>query len=72
MRYTTKEDLVLDKYFGNETLRLSNSKACKDIGIQIVSSGPDSTELDEIKYGYIKMIQKAKIYLYTNTLLYLR
>lgn len=71
-RYTTKEDLVLDKYFGNETLRLSNSKACKDIGIQIVSSGPDSTELDEIKYGYIKMIQKQKIYLYTNTLLYLR
>lgn len=66
-RYTTKEDLVLDKYFGNETLRLSNSKACKDIGIQIVSSGPDSTELDEIKYGYIKMIQKAKKYIYIQT-----
>lgn len=66
-RYTTKEDLDLDKYFENKTVRLSNSDACKNIGMQIVSSGPDSTELDEIKYGYIKMIQKAKKYIYIQT-----
>ncbi len=66
-RYTTKEDLDLDKYFENKTVRLSNSDVCKNIGMQIVSSGPDSTELDEIKYGYIKMIQKAKKYIYIQT-----
>lgn len=67
-RYTTKEDLDLNKYF-NETCYTSNSnsKSNKDIGIQIVSSGPDITDLDEIKYGYIKMIQKAKKYVYIQS-----
>lgn len=67
-RYTTKEDLDLNKYF-NETCYTSNSnsKPNKDIGIQIVSSGPDITDLDEIKYGYIKMIQKAKKYVYIQS-----
>ena len=38
-----------------------------NVGIQIVSSGPDITELDEIKYGYIKMIQKARKYIYIQS-----
>ena len=66
-RYTTKEYLDLNKYFENEIPRVYNPNACKNIGIQIVSSGPDSADLDEIKYGYIKMIQKAKKYIYIQT-----
>ena len=59
-RYTTKEDLVLNKYFNNEeNVNLNSYKLDGDIGVQIVSSGPDISELDEIKYGYIKMIQNA-------------
>ena len=66
-RYTTKEYLNLDKYFENKPISLSSPEACKNIGMQIVSSGPDSSDLDEIKYGYIKMIQKAKKYIYIQT-----
>ena len=66
-RYTTKEDLDLNKYFENKKYMLRNSNTSNNIGIQIVSSGPDITELDEIKYGYIKMIQKAKKYIYIQT-----
>ncbi|MEG2789387.1 MAG: cardiolipin synthase, partial [Romboutsia sp.] len=67
-RYTTKEDLDLNKYF-SEDCCTSNLKIepKKNIGIQIVSSGPDITDLDEIKYGYIKMIQKAKKYVYIQS-----
>ena len=37
-----------------------------DVGIQIVSSGPDS-DWEQIKYGYIKMIMSAKEYIYIQT-----
>ncbi len=37
-----------------------------DVGIQIVSSGPDQ-EWEQIKYGYIKMILAAKEYVYIQT-----
>ncbi|WP_318508926.1 cardiolipin synthase [Bacillus sp. T3] len=37
-----------------------------EIGIQIVSSGPDS-EWEQIKHGYIKMILSAKKYVYIQT-----
>src|SRR5690625_1574910 len=37
-----------------------------DVGIQIVSSGPDS-DWEQIKYGYIKMILSAKEYIYIQT-----
>src|SRR5699024_5363938 len=37
-----------------------------DVGIQIVSSGPDQ-EWKQIKYGYIKMILNAKEYVYLQT-----
>ena len=65
-RYTTKEDLDLNKYFNEKTSSI-RKKDNKNIGIQIVSSGPDITDLDEIKYGYIKMIQKAKKYVYIQS-----
>jgi len=37
-----------------------------DVGIQIVSSGPDS-DWEQIKYGYIKMVLSAKEYIYVQT-----
>lgn len=37
-----------------------------DVGIQIVSSGPDQ-QWEQIKYGYIKMILAAKEYVYIQT-----
>ncbi|WP_339165567.1 cardiolipin synthase [Siminovitchia sp. FSL H7-0308] len=37
-----------------------------DTDVQIVSSGPDS-EWEQIKYGYIKMINSAKDYIYIQT-----
>ena len=37
-----------------------------DVGIQIVSSGPDQ-DWEQIKYGYIKMIMAAKEYVYIQT-----
>lgn len=37
-----------------------------DVGVQIVSSGPDS-EWEQIKYGYIKMVLSAKEYIYIQT-----
>jgi len=37
-----------------------------DVGVQIVSSGPDS-DWEQIKYGYIKMIFAAKEYIYIQT-----
>ncbi|MEN1967550.1 cardiolipin synthase [Lentibacillus sp. N15] len=37
-----------------------------DVGIQIVSSGPDS-DWEQIKNGYIKMILSAKHYIYIQT-----
>ncbi|QJA09989.1 cardiolipin synthase [Romboutsia sp. CE17] len=67
-RYTTKENLDLAKYFDEcQTPNISFNKSSNNIGIQIVSSGPDITELDEIKYGYIKMIQKARKYIYIQS-----
>jgi cardiolipin synthase len=37
-----------------------------DVGIQIVSSGPDQ-DWEQIKYGYIKMILTARDYVYIQT-----
>ena len=37
-----------------------------EIGMQIVSSGPDS-EWEQIKYGYIKMISSAKKSIWIQT-----
>lgn len=61
-RYTTHEDINFTKYL-NDDINPYNG----NVGIQIVSSGPDLCEIDEIKYGYLKMIQKAKKYLYIQS-----
>lgn len=67
-RYTTKEDLDLSTYFNENCVTTNEHQSSStNIGIQIVSSGPDITDLDEIKYGYIKMIQKAKKYVYIQS-----
>lgn len=42
------------------------SEPAGEVGIQIVSSGPDS-EWEQIKNGYIKMIMEAKEYVYIQT-----
>jgi len=47
-RYTTNEDLDLNKYFNDDCCTTSSNTTSSNIGIQIVSSGPDITELDEI------------------------
>ena len=62
-RYSSKEDedMDLSKYFKG------TGKKAGDVGIQIVSSGPDITDLDEVKYGYMKIIQKARNYVYIQT-----
>lgn len=50
--------LYEDRYYDTE-----NSG---DVGVQIVSSGPDS-DWEQIKNGYIKMIMSAKEYIYIQT-----
>ena len=66
-RYTTHEDMDIYKYFNEKNSSIGSHSIKNDIGVQIVSSGPDITDLDEIKYGYIKMIQKAKKYVYIQS-----
>ncbi|MFC0300055.1 cardiolipin synthase [Virgibacillus soli] len=50
--------------------RYYDAKPSGDIGIQIVSSGPDS-DWEQIKNGYIKMILSAKEYIYIQTPYYI-
>ncbi|RYG71187.1 cardiolipin synthase [Lentibacillus lipolyticus] len=50
--------LYADRYYDHEP--------CGDVGVQIVSSGPDS-DWEQIKNGYIKMIMSAKHYVYIQT-----
>lgn len=59
-RCATKENIQLtNKYVTDEIYG-------GDIGIQIVSSGPDDVN-QQIKQGYIKIINSAKNYLYIQT-----
>ncbi|WP_449354973.1 cardiolipin synthase [Virgibacillus natechei] len=46
--------------------RFYDSVPSGDVGVQIVSSGPDS-DWEQIKNGYIKMIMEAKEYIYIQT-----
>ncbi len=62
-RYTTDEVINLDSYL----TKTSEKTYSSETPIQIVSSGPESTELDEIKFGYMKMAQKAKKYIYIQS-----
>ena len=52
-RHASKEDFPIDTKYIKPLEKIGT------VGMQIVSSGPDS-EWEEIKYGYIKMIQDAK------------
>lgn len=59
-RHTSKETVEnMDKYFP-----IADTEG--DVGVQIVASGPDS-EKQQIKYGYIKMINSAKESIYMQT-----
>ncbi|KEI05078.1 cardiolipin synthase [Clostridium botulinum] len=59
-RYASAEKITFDKkYFPTKHSR-------GEIGMQIVSSGPDS-EWEQIKNGYLKMIQSAKQSIYIQT-----
>jgi len=59
-RAASNEDLLPD---GSTFPYLSSHNTC---GMQIVSSGPDE-EWEQVKSGYIKMIQSAKEYVYIHT-----
>lgn len=48
------------------TKYIKESPSVGNVGIQIVSSGPDSIH-EQIKQGYIKMINKARKYIYIQT-----
>ncbi|TGB02699.1 cardiolipin synthase [Halobacillus salinus] len=55
----SRKDIVYeDRYYASE------SKG--EVGMQIVSSGPDS-DWEQIKHGYMKMIMSAKDYVYIQT-----
>lgn len=59
-RYASDEKIPFDKSYFPTKYSQGN------IGIQIVSSGPDS-EWEQIKFGYLKMIQSAKKNVYIQT-----
>ena len=62
-RYATKEEVSLEEIFeANEENSNSNN-----VGMQILSSGPNLSDKYEIKMAYLKMIQKAKKYLYIQS-----
>lgn len=59
-RHASREEIDgLNKYY-------PSIESDGNSGVQIVSSGPDS-EQEEIKYGYIKMINSAKESIYVQT-----
>src|SRR5699024_7485046 len=55
----SRNDILYEKKF-------YASESRGEVGMQIVSSGPDS-DWEQIKYGYIKMILSAKEYVYIQT-----
>ena len=62
-RYATKEEVDLSK-----VLEMSDENIGEpNTGMQIVSSGPNLSDKYEIKLAYLKMIQKAKKYLYIQS-----
>lgn len=60
-RFATQKDILLDKYIPIET-----NTSPGNVGMQIVSSGPDSKHRS-IRNGYIKMIHQAKKSIYIQT-----
>ena len=62
-RYATKEVIDLEKILAldEDTIKPAND------AMQIMSSGPNLSDSYEIKLGYLKMIQKAKDYIYIQS-----
>ena len=62
-RYATKEEVDL-----SHVLEISDENIGEpNTGMQIVSSGPNLNDRYEIKLAYLKMIQRAKKYLYIQS-----
>lgn len=61
-RYATKEEINIEKVFSEKSMINAGDK-----GIQILSSGPNLSDRFEIKLAYLKMIQKAKKYIYIQS-----
>ena len=62
-RYATKEEVDL-----SHMLEISDENIGEpNTGMQIVSSGPNLSDRYEIKLAYLKMIQRAKKYLYIQS-----
>ncbi|RWZ59136.1 cardiolipin synthase [Halobacillus fulvus] len=55
----SRKDIMYDEHY-------YQAEPKGDVGMQIVSSGPDS-EWEQIKHGYMKMIMAAKDYIYIQT-----
>ena len=63
-KYATKEDIDLkDAVFR----KVQTDTAAGNEGIQILASGPNDNNHFEIKMGYLKMIERAKEYLYIQS-----
>lgn len=60
-RYATKEDISLHPVLPNVM------KNNQNIGMQIISSGPNTGNTHQIKLSYLKMIQRAKKYIYIQS-----
>lgn len=58
--YATKENLVMDNKYYNYDIRSG------DVGVQIISSGPDSAR-KVIRDNYLRLINKAKKNIYIQT-----
>ena len=62
-RYATKEEVDL-----SHVLEISDENIGEpNTGMQVVSSGPNLSDRYEIKLAYLKMIQRAKKYLYIQS-----
>lgn len=65
-RFLLDWDYASDENIADMQMYFPKSEICGDVGIQIVSSGPD--HMDEyIKNGYMKIINNARRYVYIQT-----
>ena len=65
-RFILDWDYAADENIGNMSMYFPKQKEYGDIGMQIISSGPDHME-EYIKNSYMKIINNAKNYVYIQT-----
>lgn len=65
-RFILDWDYAADENIGNMSMYFPEPEQVGDVGIQIVSSGPDHME-EYIKNSYMKIINNAKNYVYIQT-----